>query len=436
MKEAKGKITAAVICALSMLGVLLTGGAWIINGARGKSTATVEQIYRHALYELCDSVSNIEVNLSKLMIMGGDYETSVVLSDVRSQAELAESSLALLPLDVSETAETSRFFNQLADWSTVYSGAVAGGRDVSEFKKQAELLHKTAAYMKDGLSEAVRDGGRITARIGENRAFGGGVKFSLTDKEHNSLEYPELIYDGAFSDAKKYCFEALDKLEHVSAEQAVELTKQRLGLENAECLGLTDGKTEVYQITGTVDGENALASVTLKGGLVIGYNRTKSVRAVTLGDERAADLAVGYARDLGYGELSPVWRSSENGVAFINLAPEENGIIYYTDLVKVKLAMDDGTLLGIEASGYCRCHKNRSETPTLSETTARSLVDKSLVVEKVTLASIPDGEDEVLCYELFGSCASMRYFVYINAYDGTLERVLRVVSDSSGEMVM
>lgn len=436
MERTKKAITTAVICALAMLSALLIAGVWIINGERAKNSDEMELTYRHALYDLCDSVANIEVNLSKLMITGGERQTAVVLADIRSQAELAENSLAILPLDVKEAEMPAKFFNQIADWSTAYCGAVAGGRAIDGFKAQAKLLHATAKRMQEGLGEVMQSGGRITSRIGEGRLFGVGANFALSDKEHNSFEYPELIYDGAFSDAKKHCFSALDKLSEVSVEQAVALAESKLGLTSAECLGLTHGKTDVYEIAGVVGGENALASVTKKGGLIIGFNRTKQVKTVELSEEKAIELALDRAAELGYENLAPVWKSAENGVAFINLAPKVNGIVYYADLVKVKIALDDGTLLGVEASGYCRFRHGGDEAPTISEATARALAGRELSVEKVTLASVPSGDDETLCYELFGSYEDMRYFVYVNAYDGTLERVLRVVSDSSGDMVM
>ena len=436
MERVKKRILTGIICGLAFLSVLLIIGTIVINSERNRQNLAVEEVYQRALYDLSDSVRNLEVNLSKVMIMGSDYETAVVLSDIRSQSELAENSLALLPLAVSETTEASKFFNQISDWSAVYSGAVAEDRDVTEFKKQAQSLHSVAKTMRESLDEVMAQDGKITSKIGENRLFGNDIKFALGDKEHTSIEYPELIYDGAFSDGKKYCFHALDNLEKIDGDRAVAIATEKIGLEKGENLGLTNGKTAIFEVKGTVDGEDAVVSVTERGGLIIGYNRTKDVRAVALTEDKAVALALDFAVMLGYENMAPTWVNSENGIAFVNLTPKVNGIIYYADLVKIKIALDDGSLLGVEAGGYCQSHRERQERPTISEATARSLVDERLAVEKVSLASIPTGDDETLCYELFGSYEDMRYFVYIDAYDGKQVKVLRVISEQSGDMVM
>ncbi len=436
MSKTKKIILSSVICLLAVLSALLIVGTAIINEERNRQNTAVEEVYQRALYDLSDSVRNLEVNLSKIMIMNGDYETAVLLSDIRCQSELAENSLGVLPLAINETTDASKFFNQISDWATVYSGAVASKRDITEFKRQAKDLHSVTKIMVEDLSEVLSNGGKITSRIGENKLFGDGIKFGLSSKEHTTIEYPELIYDGAFSDAKKYCFHALDGLDEISSEEATQIAIEKLGLEEAVNLGLTNGKTAIYEIEGKIDGEDALVSITQKGGLVIGFNRTKSVKAVTLDLDKAVGLATYYAETLGYADLHPVWKSSENGVACINLTPQVNGVIYYADLVKIKVALSDGSLLGVEASGYCMSHKNREDKPTIAEDTARSLVDESLSVEKVTLAVIPVGEDETLCYELFGEANGMKYFVYIDAYDGEQVKVLRVVGDSCGDMVI
>ena len=112
----------------------------------------------------------------------------------------------------------------------------------------------------------------------------------------------------------------------------------------------------MYQLRGTVNGDDASVSVTKRGGLIIAYDRTKAVEKVNLIREEASAKAADYAARLGYERLQPVWYNSENGVGFVNLAPVVHGVTYYTDLVKVKVALDDGEILGAEATGYCSGH--------------------------------------------------------------------------------
>jgi hypothetical protein len=53
----------------------------------------------------------------------------------------------------------------------------------------------------------------------------------------------------------------------------------------------TTGKTTVYEIEGMVNGDDAIVSVTEKGGMIVGYNRYKKIGEVTLGKSRAIATA-------------------------------------------------------------------------------------------------------------------------------------------------
>ena len=53
-----------------------------------------------------------------------------------------------------------------------------------------------------------------------------------------------------------------------------------------------------------------------------------------------------------------------NGCTISNLKIiEENDIIVYPDLIKVKVALDDGTILGIESTGYLNNHEHEKKHP-------------------------------------------------------------------------
>ena len=57
------------------------------------------------------------------------------------------------------------------------------------------------------------------------------------------------------------------------------------------------------------------------------------------------------------------WHPSTNicsNTIIINYAYNDNGITVYPDLIKVKLALDNGEILGLESSGYLNSHKIRT----------------------------------------------------------------------------
>ena len=146
--------------------------------------------------------------------------------------------------------------------------------------------------------------------------------------------------------------------------------------------------------------------------------------------------AVEYMQKLGFENLKAVWYNPTDGAAVINLAPETDGIIYYTDLVKVKVGLPDGEINGFECSGYCEKNTFRTLSPAISESEARAKVSKKLTIKNVRLCVIPIGEKEKFCYEFAAEYNGLDYFVYIDAESGGEVNILRVVDNKQGSMTM
>ncbi len=431
-------ILTATVAALAVLAAVLVAGTVIINSESANRKNGLDNMYSAAFYDLVDSANNIEVNLSKLMIANGKKESVTVINDTTAQAELASSSISRLPFEPENIEKTVKFYNQVGDWCRSYAAAILGGADTASYRDQAETLYIAARNINESLKDisAESNGKPISECVGGDRLLVFDMNVGMSDVENNSVEYPELIYDGPFSDAKKYDFRALDGMEEVKAERAIEIAAEKVGLTDAEFMGETDGKTPVYELQGKIAGDDAHVSVTKKGGVIIGFDRTKSVGKVSLTREEASAKADDYAARLGYENLEPVWYNAENGVGFVNLAPVVNGVTCYPDLVKVKVALDDGEILGAEATGYCSGHYDRNLKPTISEKTALSLISDKIAVEKVSLAVIPYKETERFCYEIYGSYKGLDYFVYIDAVNGEQADVLRVIDSDQGSMIM
>ena len=109
----------------------------------------MQNSYKRAFYEMSDGASNIEVNLSKLAVSPARSETIPLLTNLSAQSALAENSLSQLPLDYHEAQNTSKFFNQVGDWSRSYSRDIALGKDLAPYENQAEILYEQAGFGND-----------------------------------------------------------------------------------------------------------------------------------------------------------------------------------------------------------------------------------------------------------------------------------------------
>ena len=141
---------------------------------------------------------------------------------------------------------------------------------------------------------------------------------------------------------------------------------------------------------------------------------------------------------MGYKIMKVVWSANAHGHTFVNLAPVEEGIILYPDLVKVKIDNESGQVIGFDSAHHAYNHRKRSlEKPTISEAEARERLSLTPIAEgRLTLIPEGDGQKEALCYEY--QCESEgTYFVYIDAMTGAEAEILYVIDDvDQGQSLM
>ena len=76
-----------------------------------------ENSYNLAFYELVDYVQNVEVYLAKALISSSPESGATSLSNVWREANLALTSLTALPINSYELENTSKFLNQVSEYS-------------------------------------------------------------------------------------------------------------------------------------------------------------------------------------------------------------------------------------------------------------------------------------------------------------------------------
>lgn len=142
-------------------------------------------------------------------------------------------------------------------------------------------------------------------------------------------------------------------------------------------------------------------------------------------------------KNQGFGNLRETYfLKNDNTTVITFVGVEKNGILVYPDLMKVKVALDNGEITGFDARQYLMMHRKRDiKQAVINEAEARSKVNKRLTIDRVKLAIIPlPGDQERLCYEFKGKYRDNDYFVYINAENGNEENILRIIKEENGTL--
>ena len=409
-----------------------------------------ENSYNMAFYEVVDYIQNVEVYLAKSMISNSPESGAESLSNVWREANLALSYLTQLPINSSELENTSKFLNQVSEYSySLYTKNLKDEELTDEDMNNIKELHEYSVELENVLNQLSADinDGRISWGELEEEgtlAFAKQVSNisvdSFSNLEETFHEYSGLIYDGAFS-------------EHITKKEKVGLTGDNIDEETAKnkviefigndnikeinSYGKSEGDINSYNF-GIVYNDDSTASISIseKGGHIIYMDKNREVLSENISQEEADRKAKEYLESKGFNNMEETYYLKQSGIVTINYAYNQEDVIIYPDLIKVKVALDDGEILGIETTGYLNSHEERNiDDVEVTVDEARESLNDNLTIESERLAIIPtEWETEILCWEFEGNIDGLDFIVYVNAKTGKEEDVLIITNTPNGTL--
>jgi germination protein YpeB len=129
---------------------------------------------------------------------------------------------------------------------------------------------------------------------------------------------------------------------------------------------------------------------------------------------------------------------NQNNILTINYAYNENGVICYPDLIKVKISLENGAVLGMETLGYLNSHTTRNlSTNKISIEEARALINSDIEITSQREAIIPtEWKTEKHVYEFKGKIDELDFLVYVNVESGKEEDILMILETEGGYLTI
>ena len=369
-----------------------------------------------------------------------------ISNEIFMQAAEAKSCFGELPSGNVNLENTARFLSQVGDYTYVLSQSMINGQGISaEEYENLNALNEYAASLSQSLGDIEQKiyQGDLSFSASDDTSAGSAVAASsiFTDLENveKSFDgYPALIYDGPFS-------EHIENMQSYMLSSAPELTRDEALAKAKEFLGergeglqyeteMTNTAIEAYMFGKSDEDSHLTISITKRGGYVLYFLDSRSVTEQNYDVQSATEEAMRFLEDHGiYGLVDSYYDMSEN-IATINFAYSQNGVRCYSDLVKVRVALDTGEIVGMECKGYLMNHRERElGGAVLTQEEAQARVSSHLDVTATTMAVIPkDSMREVLCYEFKGTYMNKNFIVYINAENGREEEILLLIESENG----
>ena len=439
----------SIICVLLIIVAIL---GVILYKKQTEYRQASENSYNMAFFELVDYVQNVETYLAKSLISTTSEHGAETLTNLWREANLAQSYLSMLPIESQELENTEKFLNQVSDYSYSLSRKNIYDEDLTqEDLTNLEELHGYSVELENTLNQLSEDLNNGRFKWGEltekgTEAFAQQVdnisKESFSNLEENFHEYAGLIYDGAFSEHLTSQEKKGLTGDDIDEEKAKQIAQDFVGndsIKEIANLGLSENATIPafdFSITNKND-ENINISISKKGGHIIYMNTNRQINSEIISQEEALKKAKEFLEQKGFNNMQETYYLKQEGVMTVNCAYTQDGVIAYPDLIKVKVALDNGEIMGIETTGYLNNHTQRNVSNVkISSEEAKKNLNKNLQIETQRLAIIPtEWKTEILCYEFKGKVDDKEFLVYINAENGREEDILIITNTGEGTVV-
>ena len=440
---------------VSLVSIIVIMGVFIYK-KQTEYRQVMENQYNMAFFELVDYVQNVENFLAKSQITSTPESAAETLTNVWREANLASSYLSGLPISTNELANTAKFLNQVSDYSYSLSRKCIYNEPLTEEDlENLKQLHQFSIELENTLNQLSTDMDEGRISWGELNKKGTVAFASQVDNislssfkniEENFQKYAGLIYDGAYSEHITTSEKVGLTGEEIEEDVAKQKAEEFIGKEKVDEIisnGLIEnGDIPVYdfyaKINGAEKNETYHISISKKGGHVVNANYNRIVNAEIISQEEANEKGKKFLEEKGFTSMKETYYLKQNGVVTINYAYSQNEVIVYPDLIKLKIALDNGEVLGIETTGYLNSHHEREiPEPKISIEEAKQNLNKNLEILSEQKAYIPtEWKTEIFCYEFKGKVEGKDFLVYINAENGKEEDILVIINTPNGTLTM
>ena len=446
----KGHMLSVICILLIIVGVLI----FFLYQKQKEYRQASENSYNMAFYELVDYVQNVETYLAKSLISSTPEHGTETLTNLWREANLAQSYLSRLPIESQELSSTEKFLNQVSDYSyslsrkNIYNEKLTEEdlNNLKELHTYSVDLENTLNQLSEDLNNGRFSWGELTEK--GTVAFAQQVdnisKESFSNLEENFHEYAGLIYDGAFSEHLTSNEPKGLTGEDIDENKAREKVEEFIGKENIKeinSLGFSENATiPVYDFSITNNNEETInISISKKGGHVVNMNSNRDITTEIISQEEAGNKAKEFLDNKGFINMKETYYLKQEGIVTINYAYMQDNVIMYPDLIKVKVALDNGEILGIETTGYLNNHVENRDISNIkiTEEEAKKDLNTNLEIISSGMAVIPtEWKTELLCYEFKGKVEDKEFLVYINAENGREEDILIITNTPNGTLAM
>ena len=431
-----------LIIGVLALGVIGTG-YWGYQEHQEKNAILLnaENSYQRAFHGLTYQMDLLHDKIGATLAMNSRHSLSPSLAEVWRITSEAHNNVGQLPLTLLPFNKTEEFLTNIGNFS--YHTAVRdldkepltekeyktlqvlykqSGNIQSELRKVQHMVLKNNLRWMD-VELALASGKETT----DNTIIDG---FKTVEKTVSGFDETDFGPTYANMQQRDENFKNVQG-SPISRTAALKIAKKYMNFDgNAKVKVTENGKGSDYgfysiSLKNSKTGQEASMDITKKGGHPIWFINQRKVRKPTISLHDAVTKAQAFLKDTGFTGLELSESTQYDNIGVLNFVTNTNGIRIYPESVKLKVALDNGDIVGVSADEYLTSYQKRTfEKPAITLEQARKKMNPNLkVMEDRRAVIINDANKEVLCYEFLGTIKDDTYRIFINAENGREEEV-------------
>lgn len=443
MKTRERRMYIRIISYLAFFTVLFGVATLVYSRKADRYEFLSEVNSQRAVNELCESLDNITVSLRKSIYSGTRDMLRDIGNDLCREATTAKESLSELTTENSDTEEIFKFLSQVGNYTVALSQGednilLLSAKDKSDLKAlydySASLTKELTEILSDYNSEAVSFKEKLSTLSLDVKELPESFNSRMESTKQTLTDYPTLLYDGPFSDSiitQESLF--LKNKKEITKGEAKSLAARILTADTGSLREDTDVNSAIELYSFSVGDKSV--SITKKSGYLCNLTTKDFAAAQSISPEEAIERGEDYLESLGYEDMEDSYYSVYDGICTVNYAYENDGIIYYSDLIKVSISLETGKAVGFDARGYLMNHHKRKlpEIKT-SKKGGENIISDSLHILSSRKAMIPlDTGKEALCYEYHCRDKDKKeVLIYVNCATGKEQDIMLLLYEDGG----
>ncbi len=402
-----------------------------------------ENQYQRAFHELSYNMEQLHDQLGHTLAVNStsnNYHRKSLVNVWRLTSD-AQGKINQLPLTLLPFNKTEDFLARIASFT--YRTAV---RDLNkepltkdEYETMKTLYAKSEEITKDlqGMQSKVLQNNLRWMDVESALATEQSTRdntiidgFKMVDKKVEA--YPEINWGPSVS--------AMFERRSITMLSGTPVTAQDIQQKAAQFLGVSDPgrikvaengqSTEYASFTASLEREGGHVQLdySKKGGQLLRFMDHRAIGAKSVSLSEAEQKARGFLDEHGFASMTAVSYDNYGDTANISFVPKQGNVLIYPDKLTVKVGLDNGDVVGMQAEQYALEHKERKlSKPTMSEAEARKVLNPEFKLMKTREALIKNElSEEVLCYEYTGRINGHLYRIFVNADNGIEEAIEKI----------